>query len=601
MGVYNKNFYLYGEVGDRLGGIRESEVAKYSAKQLTNLVVTELGNVKAAKQYNVTNNVPREILKVVDTPYSYYIVIDSKNVVIYDKNNDNGFFAYPHGMGIFKDVCMIGKEILILIGTNSKTFSMAPGGLTEINYFQNLIFPVANKKDVKMDLWQKITVGTQKICQKMISYTNPKLTLTNGQLYTPNTNILISRVYVTYKGAIDYDGIEVAEGQYFAVMQEYETVANGNQYYIGNTGVTFGVLATDAKYNGQYFTTVSGGNTTGEMIFGQLRNIIGFTHASFFQNRLVLFYDDVMYFSRQNEYLDFRNPQIPTYNSEPFFVKPTPIDNNQPVILSTISDEGLYILTDRGVYLSGYRTPVHAGNLGQITVISNVPTKGKGEIIGENLFFLTPDNSLKCVQLGYQTTVISYNTYNVEKYSVVNDITSMTKHTVNDIDYILCTTSGGQNVYLYEILGENNNFRRVSKTIPHVNIIGFRDKLFINNGAGYQTYKFGNKNMPKLTLFLNAPSINTQKGGSYLNDSTSTVEKVAIKFLNQDREAIKKVYINGKPMVNLGANIEDRYTTYMYTTHFPIQDGFKIEIETNENNKALEIQGTDIFVKEVGV
>ena len=45
------NSFIYGEIGERLSGIRESQVYEYSANSLTNWYITEAGNLKAAKKY----------------------------------------------------------------------------------------------------------------------------------------------------------------------------------------------------------------------------------------------------------------------------------------------------------------------------------------------------------------------------------------------------------------------------------------------------------------------------------------------------------------------------------------------------------------------
>ena len=67
------NFFRNGEVGNRLNGIRESEIYEYSANKLTNWYITEAGNLKAAKKYNAISLVSDEILEVIDTRYIFFI------------------------------------------------------------------------------------------------------------------------------------------------------------------------------------------------------------------------------------------------------------------------------------------------------------------------------------------------------------------------------------------------------------------------------------------------------------------------------------------------------------------------------------------------
>ena len=59
------NSFMYGEIGERLSGIRESQVYEYSANSLTNWYITEAGNLRAAKQYRGIGLVNDEILEII--------------------------------------------------------------------------------------------------------------------------------------------------------------------------------------------------------------------------------------------------------------------------------------------------------------------------------------------------------------------------------------------------------------------------------------------------------------------------------------------------------------------------------------------------------
>ena len=52
------NLFNYGEVGERLAGIRESEIHQQSAQKIENFVINEMGNLKIAKKWkeNILKN-----------------------------------------------------------------------------------------------------------------------------------------------------------------------------------------------------------------------------------------------------------------------------------------------------------------------------------------------------------------------------------------------------------------------------------------------------------------------------------------------------------------------------------------------------------------
>ena len=44
------NIFNYGETGERLGGIRDTEIYQQSAQRIENFVINEMGNLKIAKK-----------------------------------------------------------------------------------------------------------------------------------------------------------------------------------------------------------------------------------------------------------------------------------------------------------------------------------------------------------------------------------------------------------------------------------------------------------------------------------------------------------------------------------------------------------------------
>ena len=103
--IWNRsNFFVHGEVGNRLNGIRETEVYKYSANSLTNWYITEAGNLKAAKKYRGIGLVNDEIVDVIDTKYYFFIVATTREFVSFDKVTKNPISRLVHGLPLTKTV-----------------------------------------------------------------------------------------------------------------------------------------------------------------------------------------------------------------------------------------------------------------------------------------------------------------------------------------------------------------------------------------------------------------------------------------------------------------------------------------------------------------
>ena len=91
------NFFRYGEVGNRLNGIRESEIYEYSANKITNWYITEAGNLKAAKKYRGIGLVNDEILEVIDTRYHFFIIVTIRELVSFNKTTKTPISRLVHG------------------------------------------------------------------------------------------------------------------------------------------------------------------------------------------------------------------------------------------------------------------------------------------------------------------------------------------------------------------------------------------------------------------------------------------------------------------------------------------------------------------------
>lgn len=123
-------------------------------------------------------------------------------------------------------------------------------------------------------------------------------------------------------------------------------------------------------------------------------------------------------------------------------------------------------------------------------------------------------------------------------------------------------------------------------------LFGYREHFICNNAILEKSIK----NYEIAILTLNPPFMSTSKGGNYSNDYSSKIKRIFMKLLNEDREAIKGVYIidMDKPLDNKVK--DDLFSTYKKETDTTINNGYSIKIVSNQNDKVLEILGIDTKV-----
>lgn len=201
---------------------------------------------------------------------------------------------------------------------------------------------------------------------------------------------------------------------------------------------------------------------------------------------------------------------------------------------------------------------------------------------------------MKCVQavpnsFGYE----SYKTFDAEKYDIRPNIILLTKINIDGRTILVATHSNKELIYLYESL-DYNSFRRTSLDIDaSKELFGYREHFICDNAI----LEKSNKNYAEAELFMNPPYISTQKGGNYSNDYQSQIVRAFMKLLNEDREAVKGVYLINmdKPLDDKGK--DDMFSTYKYENAVNVGNGYGVKILSKENDKVLEILGIDAKVK----
>lgn len=598
----NNNFFVFGEVGKRLAGIRDSEIARGSARFIRNLLVTELGNLKFAKQWET---VPKSnfsgVLQVLDTRYHFYIVITKNKIITVRKDDDVELYELPLSTPLnYGDNIKMFEDSLITCGAQPKVyeFDKDTGNIGVSNFLTLLKFPIVDKEEVQMEVFKVYNVdvaGQKELRVTSLSiYKNPKLESKSDGLYLYETNIKLERVYKQARSTIDKDTLEgIREGMVIGVMQRYFQKDGEKQYILGNNKIEFTGYTEDPKYGSGYFTNINIQNINGELVYGELKNITtNIIDAGVFKGRMYIIQDNIFYFSKIDNFFDFRND---IKDDSPFFFKPSPINNQKPYILTSKVGNAIYVATNKGVYVIGYGVKFLTPSSYSVFIAGEIPCTFECELINDNFYYISEDKVLKCVQpipnqLGYE----NFQVFNVEKYSTTKSFKWLTKIIIDGVQRLVNVT-GNNFIEIYDSL-DINQFRKVSVDIDHTTKLFGYNEDFVNEGL---VLNKSNINYENATLILNPPSLQTSKGGNYMNDYPSKIERVSIKMLNENNEAIKGVYILNVPCNNL-ASAEDDFNVYKVELQKSIGNGYNINIVSKQNDKTLEILGIDTFIKVSG-
>lgn len=583
------NFFQYGELGERIAGIRDSEIHKNSANEIVNMTVTEVNTLRVAKQYRPMGIASERIIKVIDTKYQFYIIVTIYHIVILSRDNITLSFL-AHGLPVNENtnVNIFDNQIFIL----NSFFAFNDSGVIGVSNFRSTIIPpMKNKKNTKMDVYKILNNNGTLQCTFMQTYENPILVNSGNNIVLYDSWTWLKRVYKTFKASVNIADISGAyDGMLFGVMQTWYSVPNEN-WVVGQSYVSFYTEIWDPLYVGSYFQNITGG-TQGELNYGQILDIHNIVDVSLIQNRLAVATRDTIYFSKQFDYNNFRNS---TGDTDAFYIVPSPINNNQSNMKKLNSNNGLFAFTDKGIYGIGLQvslTPLNSTSI--VKIVSDVPCGYETQIINNNIYYISLEGELYCVQVEYSAGQPIFKNSLVEKF----DIEKRTKYiSFTNIDgrISLLATTDENKVFVYDAL-ELGVFRRISLEFTG-NFKKFGLGVDIVGGQTYYIKTFQNYKTAKLKL--NIPYLKTDKGGSYLNDEKSLVKPIVINTLNEDREAIDYIKINDHQMNNIYKESDDKYGLYRSTREHKISDGIDIEIGTKENNRVLELRGIDIFINPV--
>lgn len=626
--VFKSNMFIYGEVGERLSGIRESEIYQQSAQKIENLIINEMGNLKIAKKLESTN-FQHNLIQLIDTKYNFYVGVTKDNkIVTYNKvNGDIGNLLYTHNIEV-KNIRIIKMcdDRLFIIGDTTEVFEFnkEKGEIGKSNYLSLLKYPIKDREPVKLDIYRIYRVGNDFRVSLIGTVENPMIEGRNDGIFIAGANVLVKRIYKVYRANVSKENIEpsfLQDGNTFAVFRnflpqiEYSIFMGrnsfGDQYFqriveksyiIENVYVDFDERedsSYDEVYKSSYYRADRILKIKGELNYGTLLNISNLITVGIYQDRMVFVSDGYLYFSKKSDYFDFRND---TKTDSAFFFKPTPINNIYPEIYDIYMGDKIFVPTSQGVYVVSTNNILTSGTY-NVFIASETSCNKKlkysykkgGVLLNGTFYYLSDTDEVRTVeQVPTSQGVESYSNSNLEKYELVPKFIGIDKLKYNNKNYLIAFKEEKTDIlYLYEQL-EYKVFRRFSlKLDKSINdfilcnkyILGFIDGIAIKLNET-------ENNVAKAILRINPPYMKTEKGGSYSNDYSSRVIRVFVKTLNENKEAIKSIKIKDKTIIK---NIvdDDLFSVFKIETSFPILNGFDIEIDTKENNKVFEILGID--------
>lgn len=600
------NIFNYGETGERLGGIRDTEIYQQSAQRIENFVINEMGNLKIAKKLKeyIANGLPINIEHIFDTKHNFYIAVGNETVVTIKKDfeNNNSPLLYQHNIGNFSNISYADEKLFVIDDTgNVKVLEFNQDGNIGASNFMNLLkFPVQEKQELTIDLYKIYQIGNDLRVTLIGTYNSPSLSVRNGRIFLSSSTLQIERLYLQYRTFSNVNDIAGAHvNMVIGVLHRYFPETNGN-YIIGNTPVKLG--SSDSITSIQSLSG-SGDVQGGEFSYGKIINFnSGIVDVGIYRDRLYFIKENTFYFSEISNYFNFRNG---IRQSDPFFFKPTPINNVFPKVIKAETGNKIYVATNKGVYvISAYQT--FSSTSYSVFVASEIPCREAGVLIKDDFYYISTENSLKCVQMipnaqGYE----SYSVVDVEKYDIYTECEKIEKLKYDDRLMLVATKKKkGSNeiifnkLCLYQAL-EFNLFRRftinIDFSIEKGKLLSL-DKYLIKDKSFFREC---DNNVAKAFLRMNTPAITTKIGGRYGNDYSSQVERVFVKVLNQDQEAIKTVKIAGTSIEKFPGE-DDLFSVFRLDKSFPILNGYDIEVITKENDKIFEILGIDTSISTNG-
>lgn len=628
-----------GEAGNKLAVNKDSEMYMTTANQILNMLPTELGGLEVLKEHTprAITGLPAgyqglEIMKVINTPYNFYVCMCHDRIFTMNKANQylNGYVFGHSGFDKTGKVVLIDRFVLVTF-PNGNRYDLeinSSGGIgLNTNFANSIANPLLHKSKVSVDIYQtrKIMIGTtEKIRPYKIRTTDMQEFATVGEVGTDallrfkyNSNFNISRIYYPYQAdMINMENIpNIAENEWFVIIHDVDT-SGGGQFYLGNTPIEFTQPTTDVT--GTYYKTVKRTRaigSTGLLSFGTMIDLwnanVGFHTVAEFQNRMVVSNGAYVFFSKVGDYNFFLNGE---QDDDAFFIKLGYINGEQPIVRNFITGRGLWVLTNKGIFLIGYNQIVKGSTVDVRMIVADECT-GKAVDVNNTLYYTTIYGELKAIQnttgvKGY----IDFGSNFVDKFNDRYAFSDIGEFVINNKKYLFVSLPSDKAIKYSERITKRNGVEYQDETITfgafiynEININSFaRTSLQVpSNLVSYGQLLFGRgityqadltKNYPKAFIQLNTPYTYTKKYGTLMNDTTTYIEKLGVKFYDENNSTIKRLLVYNEKIDRIRqTDLDGIYSTYKYEGEKELTENHVIVIETSQNNKQLILQGVEFF------
>lgn len=613
--------WLYGEVGSRLDSNRSNDYFKNSSKEIKNAYITQTGTLRVMKQWlnSPLSSFAGKIIDVLETRYNFYIVVTTTKILLYRYTDHTKLSELAHVTAQDSNCAVVFKNYLVISKTSTPVFlKFENDGSSIVVYDFQAEFkpPLKDRQVVKFDVHKVyeetfiektdpttgvVTIGKRKTVQRIASQiVDPEIKVDGaGYILLANQGGKVARIYG--EPILDFRIDEEITGsalKYGELIINFTTGIPNNLLF-NTEKVTYDSVKTD-KNRGYVtkFTNTSSYNKEGKLYRGEVIDILSnTTSVSLFQNRLVITDDESVYFSKVNDMFDFTNY---IEDDSPFYIKPNPIINEQPVILKTYSSRGLYIITDKGIYVMGYNVNL-SPSTATVETVSDTPATNRVAMIDSNFFFIGKDSHLYSVQEDTELSRARLFKYVVEKYDlnfVADDITTVR---FDKFKRLVVKEKGTGQMYLYDVILGVDTFRRTSFDFDYdvtSRICGVNEHLITDDSI----HLFSNKNYPEMSVKVHQPSdMMTQTGGTLGNDDNTTVETAQMSIINEGGNSIQQVLIDGLGCSNLGD--QDNMMSFYNVMNLSrqIKEGFHYTVRTGESTGTVEITAIEYMYNLAGL
>lgn len=612
---YLQNNFLFGESGDKLTVNKDSDYYKLTANTIINFSTTELGNLRVLKKpiINASDSTFSDVQQVISTEFDFIIVI-VKTKILTLKKTDYSLINEVSGINFDRKICRASlvENFLMVpqIDGSRKDYEVNSNGQFGENtdFKASLRKPIKNKFKIKVDIYQvrNLDLGSGTASKRPYLLSTTELqefdVSDDGKLqFKYDKNLKITRIYFPYQSNMtNIKNIpDLNVNDYFVSIFPIETL-EGGEFYIGNSKIEFSGEKNDTS--GKYYETINKTGTigkTGLITYGNMfKNFENeFNIIAYYQNRMVVSNGEYIYFSKVGDYNYFLNGEKV---DDAFYIKLSTINSEKSKILNIIPGRGLWVITDKGVFIVGYNQIITGSSI-EVRFIGSDRCTLECVDVNNTLYYLTVDNELKAVQnttgvKGY----IDFGVNTVDKFNSTKNIDTLGEHILENKKVLFCglktleSNTFNVNVGAFIYKEENINiFSRISAEYPLKAITNYEVMYIDSNNI----LTPGTNNMKDAYIALNVPPTYTKMNGYLLNDASSIYKGVTLKFATDSIDDISGVTCNGIPSNQLGDPSQGVYSLYTFKSiaGSNLLERIKLIVESSENTADIELQATEVF------